>query len=53
MALISGAPAVADFVAVEPSKVMLVPLTIFQTRIMADRTRCNTSPVQSAIVCKT
>ena len=36
MALISGDPAVADFVATEPSRVMLVPLTLFQTQIMAE-----------------
>jgi acetate kinase len=36
MALISGDPAVADFVAIAPSRVMLVPLTLFQTQIMAE-----------------
>src|SRR6478672_2247245 len=33
MALLSGDPAVADFVAAEPSRVLLVPLTLFQTQI--------------------
>ena len=36
MALISGDPGVADFVAAVPSKVMLVPLSLFQTQIMAE-----------------
>ena len=36
MALISGDPAVADFVAAERSSVMLVPLTLFQSQIMAE-----------------
>ena len=36
MALISGDPAMADFVAAEQSRVMLVPLTLFQTQIMAE-----------------
>ncbi len=36
MALMTGDPAVADFVAVEPSRVMLVPLTLFQSQIMAE-----------------
>ena len=36
MALLSGDPGVADFVADETSRVMLVPLTLFQTQIMAE-----------------
>src|SRR3954469_7377130 len=36
MALMTGDPAVADFVAVEPSRLMLVPLTLFQSHIMSE-----------------
>jgi acetate kinase len=36
MALMNGDPAVADFVAAEASRVMLVPLTLFQSQIMAE-----------------
>lgn len=36
MALMSGDPAVADFIAVERSRVMLVPLPLFQSHIMAE-----------------
>jgi acetate kinase len=36
MALLSGDPAVADFIAAGPTRVLLVPLTLFQTQIMAD-----------------
>lgn len=36
MALMSGDPAVADFVAVERSRVMLVPMSLFQLQIMAE-----------------
>jgi acetate kinase len=36
MALLSGDSAVADFVAATPSRVLFVPLTLFQTQIMAD-----------------
>jgi acetate kinase len=35
MALMTGDPAVADFVAVEHSRVMLVPLTLFRSHIMS------------------
>lgn len=35
LALMSGDPAVADLVAAIPCRVMLVPLTLFQSRIMA------------------
>lgn len=36
MALMSGDPAVADFIAREHSRVMLVPLPLFQSQIMAE-----------------
>ncbi|HSI63067.1 MAG TPA: acetate/propionate family kinase [Candidatus Saccharimonadia bacterium] len=36
MALMSGDPAVADLKAAIPSRVMFIPLTLFQTRIMAN-----------------
>lgn len=36
LALMSGDPAVADLVAATPCRVMLVPLTLFQSRIMAN-----------------
>ena len=36
MALLSGEPAVVDFIAAVRSRVMLVPLTLFQSHIMAD-----------------
>src|SRR5688572_1727871 len=36
MALLSGDPAVADLVATGPGRLMLVPLTLFQTQIMAE-----------------
>jgi len=36
MALLSGDPALADYIAAEPSRVLLVPLTLFQTHIMAE-----------------
>lgn len=36
MALMSGDPSLADYVAEAPSRVMLVPLTLFQTHIMAE-----------------
>src|SRR5688572_8086658 len=36
MALLSGDPAVADMVAAGPGRLMLVPLTLFQTQIMAE-----------------
>jgi acetate kinase len=36
MALMSGDPAVSDYIAAEPSRVLLVPLTLFQSHIMAE-----------------
>ncbi|WP_051946096.1 acetate/propionate family kinase [Verrucomicrobium sp. BvORR106] len=36
LALMSGDPAVADLVAATPCRIMLVPLTLFQSRIMAN-----------------
>ncbi|MFL6585074.1 MAG: acetate/propionate family kinase [Chthoniobacterales bacterium] len=36
MAVMTGDPAVADFVAMERSRVMLVPLTLFQAQIMSE-----------------
>src|SRR4051794_37630504 len=36
MALMNGEPGIADFVAVEPSRIMLVPLTLFQSHIMSE-----------------
>jgi acetate kinase len=36
MALMSGDPGVADFAAADRSRVMLVPLTLFQSHIMAE-----------------
>jgi len=36
MALMSGDPSLADYVAEVPSRIMMVPLTLFQTHIMAE-----------------
>ncbi len=36
MALMSGDPSLADYIAAVPSRVLLVPLTLFQSHIMAE-----------------
>jgi acetate kinase len=36
MALMSGDPALSDYIAAEPSRVLRVPLTLFQSHIMAE-----------------
>ncbi|MFL6567941.1 MAG: cyclic nucleotide-binding domain-containing protein, partial [Chthoniobacterales bacterium] len=36
MALMNGEPGIVNFIAVEPSRVMLVPLTLFQSHIMSE-----------------